>query len=170
MRRGLHLLARRQFVGMPGQRHVQRVFLAALGPAALIGRREFHHSARELGVFAALDFEAEALPADPGDPALLAWLPIIAVAPPLAEDVAHGPADALPLADIGQHQVVATIRFKAVFRSAIASRNACSSGRQPDMLACLASWFRLLPTRPNSPSKAVASSSRGRVGELSAGP
>ena len=91
------------------------ILLALLGAAFLIERVEFHHAARQVGVVAGFDLEAEAGAADPVNPPLafrgrafqLAGLRVAA----FAERIAHGSRDALPGFEAGDHGLIALCGF-----------------------------------------------------------
>ena len=57
--RPVHLLARRLLAGSPAERQVDAIHLATAGAAGLVLGVEFHDAARQVGVLAALDLEAE---------------------------------------------------------------------------------------------------------------
>ena len=148
------------------------ILFALPGPAALIERVEFHYAARQVGVGLAVDLEAEARAADPGNAALpfsrrpfqLAGLGVAA----FAEHIADRSGDALADIDPGVHGgVIAPAAARRPIRRA--ARRPVAGWPFPADGACRRSRFRGRPPRRRRLHKLAAEGADFGVGEAVGG-
>ena len=158
MSRLLQLLAGRSLARPPAERQVHAILDAAFGPARLVDGIEFHDPARQVGVLAALDLEAEIHAADPFDPTAVAGgLPAgfqSSRVASLPQRIADRAGDAAADLDAGDHSL--STRSKAALSWSVVRCSSSSWGIARVALATRASSLRLLPIAVSSRTSARA--------------